>query len=776
MLISCNKLKSHIKNSDSIDWLNIWNTFTIRTAEVEGVIEKGKDMKDVVVVEITECEQHPKKENYHILKVSDGTNTYDILCGASNVRVGLKCALVKVGGMVSGFEISEKKIAGVLSQGMLCAMDELGIGSDHTGILELPEDAVLGTDLKELYPIEDIIVEIDNKSLTNRPDLWGHYGIAREVAAITGNELIPLDVLEIPNDKEDLDIKIENPDLCYRYTGLKIDNLKNNKTPIDMQIFLHYTGQRSISLMVDLTNYLMLELGQPMHAFDSNIVKNIVVGNASNGDKFTTLDGVERTLSKDNLMIKNDNEYFAVAGVMGGLHSEILDTTDSIFLESATFNAASIRKTAIGLGLRTEASARYEKSLDPNMTDIAIKRYAKLLKDENPDLVIASNLTDIYPTKTEEIEVILSKDLLKKYMGFEMVESDVVKILTSLDFKISVEDGNYKVIVPTYRATKDVSMAADIIEEIARIYGYENFEEKPLCLNLTFEEHENIYTMEYETKKFLADRYNLHEVHSYLWYETELLKSLGVEKENISLLGKTENNILRDNLSLSLLSIVRENFKRFNAFEIFEIGTVIVNNENHRHLSIVLAGNEASAEGNYNNAKNIVSNLIKTFKNKGATYVAIEDDEISNGLKKAILVDDITIGYIDLLNGNATSKLGKKKSVVVVEIDYDKFIELEKQDVLYKPLSKYPEVTLDYTVIMNKDKKYIDLENVLKTFENELIISYSFVGKYEGENENKYTISFVTGSKERTLSSEELEKFKEEFIEHIKKNDLSIIC
>lgn len=775
MLISCNKLKSYIKNSESIDWLNIWNTFTIRTAEVEGVIEKGKDMKDVVVAEITECEQHPKKENYHILKVSDGTNTYDILCGASNVRVGLKCALVKVGGMVSGFTITEKKIAGVLSQGMLCATDELGIGSDHSGILELPDDAVLGTDLKSMYPIEDIIVEIDNKSLTNRPDLWGHYGIAREVAAITGNELLPLEVAEIPNDKEDLDIKIENPELCYRYTGLRVDNLKNNKTPMDMQIFLHYTGQRSISLMVDLTNYLMLELGQPMHAFASNVVKAITVGNAKDGDKFTTLDGTERTLSKDNLMIKNDNEYFAVAGVMGGLDSEILNTTDSIFLESATFNAASIRKTAISLGLRTEASARYEKSLDPNMTDLAIKRYVKLLKDENPNLEIVSNLTDVYPTKVDEIYVTLSKALLKKYMGFDMEDKEVERILTSLDFKVTTKENEYEVIVPTYRATKDVSMAADIIEEIARIYGYENFEEKPLCLNLTFEEHENIYTTEYETKKFLADRYNLNEVHSYLWYETELLKSLGLEKEKVSLMGKSENNILRDNLAISLLSIVRENFKYYSSIGIFEIGTVIENNENHRHLAVVLAGEEISAEVKYNTVKNIVENLVKRFKNKGVTYVAAEGDQLSSGLRKSIIVDNINLGYIDLLNGNTTSKLGKKKCVVLAEIDYDKFIELEEADVLYKPLSKYPEVILDYTILMSKDKKYVDLENVLRTYENEFIINYSFIGRYENENESKYTIRYVVGSQEKTLSSEDLENFKTRFIEHIKKNDLDII-
>lgn len=775
MLISCNKLKSYIKNSESIDWLKIWDIFTIRTAEVEKVIKKGDDMRDVVVAEIISCETHPKKDNYHILKVSDGENVYDILCGASNVRVGLKTALVKVGGMVSGFEISEKKIAGVLSQGMLCAMDELGIGSDHSGIIELSSDAVLGTDIKEIFPIEDIIVEIDNKSLTNRPDLWGHYGIAREIAAITNNELLPLDIQEVKNDLKDLEINIENPDLCYRYSGLRIDNLKNNKTPMDMQIFLHYTGNRSISLMVDLTNYVMLELGQPMHAFDANVVKKISVGLSNDKDTFKTLDGVERRLNKDTLMIKNGDEYFAVAGVMGGLNSEILPNTDCIFLESATFNATSVRKTAINLGLRTEASARYEKSLDPNMTDLAIKRYLKLLSEVNPDLIVASNLTDVYKTKVNEKTITLEKELLKKYMGFELDEKTVCQILTSLDFKVTNNESEYIVVVPTYRATKDIELAADIIEEIARIYGYENFEPKPLCLDLTFVEHENTYQQEYETKSFLANRYMLHEVHSYLWYETELLKSLGLEKENITLLGKTENNILRDDMTTSLLTIVKENFKYQNKVNIFEIGTVIINNENHRHLGIVLAGDESNAENNYNLAKNIVSNLIRTNKNKEVSFALEQDDELSNGLKKSILVGKELIGYINLLNGKLTSKIGKKKSIVTVEIDYDKFLELKKENVLYKPLSKYPEVTLDYTIIMNKDKLYKDLENVLKTFNNEYINSYSLIDRYENEKENKYTIRFLIGSNEKTLSQKELEHFKEKFISHIKKNDLDII-
>ena len=405
MLISCNRLKKYIKNPEDIDFKNIWDDFTLRVAEVEGVTIKGEDMHNVVTAKIVACEKHPESTKLSLLKVSDGIKEYNIVCGAPNVRVGLIGALVKDGGMVSGFKIKTRNLAGYPSEGMMCAKDELGIGTDHDGILELPEDTPIGVDLKSLYPIEDIIVEIDNKSLTNRPDLWGHYGIAREVCAITNHELLPLELLEIKNDKEDLDIKIENEELCKRYCGLKIANLQNNKTPLDMQIFLHYTGMRSINLLVDVTNYLMLELGQPMHAFDERVVKNIRVKLAKDKDTYTTLDGIERTLSKDTLMITNGDKYFGIAGVMGGLDSEILPDTTSVFIESANFDAGSIRKSAVALGLRTEASARYEKSLDPNMCDVAIKRLAYLLKQENKDMQITANLTDIYPHPPKEKEV-----------------------------------------------------------------------------------------------------------------------------------------------------------------------------------------------------------------------------------------------------------------------------------------------------------------------------------------------------------------------------------
>lgn len=774
MLISCNKLKSHIKDGQDIDWLKIWDTFTIRTAEVENITIKGNDLKDVVVAEIIECNPHPTKEKYHILKVSDGKEIYDILCGAPNVRVGLKAPLVKVGGMVSGFTITEKKIAGVLSQGMLCAGDELGINDNHEGILEFSADTVVGTDIKDILPIEDIIVEIDNKSLTNRPDLWGHYGIAREIAAITNHELLPLELAEVTNDKKDLKIEIKDKDLCYRYCGITIDNITKQETPLEMQIFLHYTGLRSISLIVDLTNYLLLELGQPMHSFDKNFVKEIVVEKAQDKDTFVTLDGEKRTLSNEMLMIKNGHEYQAIAGVMGGLDSEITDKTNSIFLESATFNAASIRKTATALGLRTEASSRYEKSLDPNYADVAIKRYIKLLKDSDDKIEISSNLTDIYPNPLKEGHITLSKELLKKYLGFSLEEEKVVKILESLDFKVTTTDNSYEVIVPTYRATKDVTLPADIIEEIARIYGYENFAIEPLKLDLTFEEHENIFTKEYNVKKYLSTKYYLNEVHSYMWYETSLLKLLELQKDNVKLVGKSENNILRDNLSLSLLHIVKENLKHENSIGIFEIGTVIVNNENKRRLAIVLADSEKNLEKTYYQAKEIIVNLIKEFKNLSCTFVRNDNKDLSE-LSFEIMLNDNKLGTLSVLNSKLASKIAKKKSIVLLEIDFDKYCDIPNNSLVYKSLSKYPFTTLDYTIIMPKENNYDTLKEIVDSYQNEYIIDYKLVDRFILENEVKYTIRFTVGSYDKTLTSEDLQQFKESFIKLIKEKGLNII-
>ena len=771
MLISCNKLKSYIKNSNDIDWENIWKTFTIRTAEVETVKKIGYDLDNIVIAKIIKCEKHPDSGHMHILQVEcDEEKPIQVVCGAPNVRVGLKTAYIKVGGHIDGIEIKSRPLRGVLSNGMCCSGKELGISDNHDGILDLPSDAPVGMNIKEYLPIEDIIVEIDNKSLTNRPDLWGHFGIAREIAAITDHELLPLEITNIEDEKkEKLKITIKEPSLCYRYSGLKVNNLTNNKTPLDMQIFLYYVGMRSISLFVDLTNYIMLELGQPMHAFDSRVVKEIEVGLANDGDTYTTLDGIERKLTKDMLMIKNGNKYFGIAGVMGGLDSEILNDTTSIFLESATFNAGNIRKTAVALGLRTEASARYEKSLDPNLTTFAIKRLMYLLKKENPNLEIASELTDIYPNELKEQTIKLSKKTLKIYMGKELPDNEIKEILEKLGFKVEINTEFYIVIVPTFRATKDIKIEQDLIEEIARMYGLENFSPKPLKLDLTVVEHENIYNQEYEVKELLATKFDLNEVNSYIWYDTEMLKRIGIEKSGIKLIGKSENNILRDELSLSLMNIVENNLKNYKKFGIFEIGTVIENNSNKRKLSIILVDDEKNIENIYLKIKSIVKYLFKNIKNKRVEFLdnINEKNYYEDTLGKKIIVSDKVIGELNVLS----KKVGRKKSIVCVEIDFDKYVEIEKSKIVAKDISKYPTVELDYTIIMPENKKYTELLEVLKTFKSNLIQSYNLLGTYE----NKYTIRYIVGSNNKTLEQKDLTNFKERFIDHIKNNNFSII-
>lgn len=776
MKISCNILKKHIKNSDDIDFIKVWDKFTIRTAEVEGIEVRGTQFDGVVTAKILEVKEHPESKKLHILKVDTGNETLQIVCGAPNVRVGLIGACIKVGGHIDDITIGVRPLVGIDSYGMMCSGKELGISDDHNGIIELPDDTPVGVNFKELFPVEDIIVEIDNKSLTHRPDLWGHYGIAREIAAITGHELLPLELNEENPNKEKLKIEINNPESCYRYVGTKIDNITNNVTPMWMQIFLYYAGMRSINLLVDLTNYIMLELGQPMHAFDSRVVQNIEVGFAKENDTYTTLDGQERNLTSEDLMIKNGGKYFAIAGVMGGLDSEIVEDTTSIVLESASFEASTVRKTAIRLGLRTEASSRYEKSLDPNLAIIAANRFIKLLKDENPSMKFGSSITDVYPTIQGENKIALNKDYLYKYMGFNIEDDIVIQILSSLGFKVKNNSKKFDIIVPTYRSTKDISMPADIIEEISRMYGYENFSHIPLKMDMTFGNNEIVYDTEYNVKDYLANKYNFHEVHTYLWNKSTFLKKINVSYDNVKLLGKVEDNILRKDLNLSLLEVSTVNIKNYNEIGIFEIGTVINENENHRQLSILLIKNKENLKDGYYLIKECVYNLFKTFKNIDIKFDLCPAEEYYNkDLTLRIIANNNVIGNISVFNNSITNAISKKKVFICANIDFDKYIELESDKYLYEEVSKYPTTTLDYTIIMERGTFYKELENVLDNFKSPIILKRSLIGIYLDGDTKKVTIRYTVGSLEKTLTSEELEDFKKQFIMHIHDNNLNII-
>ena len=405
MFLSMNWISDFV-DFEGLDKLDLIRRFSLSTAEVENeIFFKGSDISGIVVAEIKEVADHPESKKLHLLKVDAGDGQLtDVVCGAPNVRVGMKTAFAKVGAKIGEIEITPRALAGYTSYGMCCSEKEVGISDDNSGIMDITEDVKNGTDIKDVYEVEDIVFEVDNKSLTNRPDLWGHYGIAREFAALAGRPLKPLETvsLEEYNNLPKVDMKIEDP-LCQRYSCLQVENITKNVSPVNMRIRLFYCGMRGINLLADLTNYLMLEMGQPMHAFDSRKVEKLRIKRFDTPFTFTTLDGVERNIDENTLMICNDNTPVAIAGIMGGLDSEIVEDTTRLTLESATFDAVSIRKSTVRLSHRTDASQRYEKCLDPAMTVPAIARFVKLLKDIDSGVEVVSALTDEEAFKYDEV-------------------------------------------------------------------------------------------------------------------------------------------------------------------------------------------------------------------------------------------------------------------------------------------------------------------------------------------------------------------------------------
>ena len=431
MKISMNWINDYVDISD-LDMKELALKFTMSTAEVEEVEFKGKDIKDVVAGKILTCEEIPESKKLHKLTVDNGKEVVQCMCGAPNAKAGIIVPFAKVGGMVSGIEIGKASLAGYDSFGMCCSGKELGISDDHSGLMVLDENIKVGTDIKEILPIEDVIWEIDNKSITNRPDLWGHYGIAREIAAITGRELkeMPSQDLEQYNNLPKIPVEIKD-DRCTRYACMVFDNVTRESSTYEMQVRLFYCGMRAISFLVDLTNYIMLDVGQPMHAFEREGIDKIVV-RASKGEKFTTLDNVEREVGNETLFICNNDTPIAIAGIMGGLDSEVTENTKSIILESANFDAAMIRRNAAKLGMRTEASARYEKTLDSQYVIDALKRFVYLLLKDDKEAKVTGGLTDTIKKPQKDVSIKITKSYIDGYIGEALPIEKIVSILKSL--------------------------------------------------------------------------------------------------------------------------------------------------------------------------------------------------------------------------------------------------------------------------------------------------------------------------------------------------------
>ncbi len=784
MFLSMNWISDYVDLS-GLDKRELISRFSLSTAEVENeIFYKGSDLSGVVVAEIKSVEEHPESKKLHLLKVDcgDGVLT-DVVCGAPNVRVGMKTAFAKLGAQIGDITITPRKLAGYTSNGMCCSEKEIGISDDHGGIMEIFEDVALGTDIKDIYQIDDIVFEVDNKSLTNRPDLWGHYGIAREFAAIAGRELKPLEVIDLSqyDNLPGIDMKIENT-LCQRYSCLKFENIQMNVSPVNMRIRLFYCGMRAINLLADLTNYLMLEMGQPMHAFDSRKVEKIRIKCFDKPFVFRTLDGVDRNVDENTLMICNGDTPVAIAGIMGGLDSEIVEDTTTLTLESATFDAVSVRKSTVRLAHRTDASMRYEKCLDPEMTVKAIARFVKLLMDIDGGVKIVSSLTDEYAVKYDTVTLSFDKSYVNRYTGIEISNEQIVKTLESLGFGVTLAGEAFTVTVPSWRATKDVTIKADIIEEITRIYGYDNFDvhttRVPLYPVRAYEEK----TVEDKMKDILVKRYSLHEVHSYIWAYYDEYKALGIEiEDNVKLVNSTNPNIetLRRSMIPTQLCQVKSNFQYAADFGIFEVGRVVdgLKDDNlcneKKKLGITLFSKTKTIEQLYFELRDMVAVLFDDIKHTAITLSKKEATHSYQHLKNlnAIVADGKEIGEIGVAHPVVSKKIDKKAAIVFAELDVTEFAEITNKSISYEEPSRFPEMTVDLSFVA---EKFEPIANAIAKANSPLVKKVSVADIYQDENGKSITVRILFSHAERTLTREEVTEVTDAVIAELAKDGIAL--
>ncbi len=756
---------------EGVDKLELIHRFSLSTAEVENeIFFKGADLSGVVVAEIKSVEEHPESKKLHLLKVDAGDEELiDVVCGAPNVRVGMKTAFAKIGAKLGEIEIAPRALAGYTSYGMCCSEAEIGISDDHSGIMEITDEVPTGTDIKEIYDIDDIVFEVDNKSLTNRPDLWGHYGIAREMAALAGRPLKPLEVDDLTayDELPKVDMKIEDP-LCQRYSCLQFENITRNVSPVNMRIRLFYCGMRKINFLADLTNYLMLEMGQPMHAFDSRKVGKIRIKRFDHPFVFRTLDGVDRNIDENTLMICNEDTPVAIAGIMGGLDSEIVDDTTTLTLESATFNAVSIRKSTVRLSHRTDASIRYEKCLDPEMTTVAVARFVKLLKTYDGAVTVVSSLTDEYAFKYDKVTLEFDKAFVDRYTGIEIDNDTIVNTLNSLGFETELDGDSFKVGVPSWRATKDVTMKADIIEEITRIYGYDNFEINTTRSPLYPVRVDAVKSSEDRIKDILVKRYNLHELHSYVWAYNDEMKSLGIPvEENIRLANATNPNIetIRKSIIPTQLCQLSLNSSYAPDFGIFEIGRVVngVDENNlcveEKKLAITLFSKTKDIKTLYFELRDMLAIVADDIKHLPLSFrEAAPNHSYEHPVNcNEIIMDGKSVGTIAIVHPTVGKKIDKKASIVFTEIDVNAFAEAENASIEYEEPSKFPPMDYDLSLELPEGMLYERLSGCWKD-SPDILKGAKIIDTYELGSVHSITVRFEFSSNERTLSSAEVQE------------------
>lgn len=812
MLVSKQWLEEFIDIPASVPARDIASRLTLSTVEVERVSGDAPGLAHIVVGKITAIEKHPNADRLRVCRVDvGGGEPLQIVCGGSNLRqdmmvaVALPGASVRWHGEGDPVTLAKTTIRDVESFGMICASDEIGLGDrfpkkEEKEILDVTgSHAALtaGQPLAEALGGKDAVFEIDNKSMTHRPDLWGHYGMAREVAALFGWPLRPYKTKKIWPGKRSmapgagamkhgtLDISVEDASLCPRYMAALVSNVRVAPSPAWMRERLLRVGVRPVNNVVDVTNYVMMETGQPMHAFDAtrlhpkSEIRNqksttIVVRNARAGEKLVTLDGKERLLSKGMLVIADDEKAIAIAGVMGGARRAVTERTTAIIFESANFSASSVRKTSVALGLRSESSARFEKGLDLGMPPVALARAVELLCQLCPDAVVLSVAEQSSYTRHDRA-IVLPHGYVKKKLGVEIADAEAMALLARLGCAVKKKRDGMSVVPPEWRSAKDMSIPEDLVEEIARLYGYDRIAPALPSLPLRPPEPHRLRVLEHAARDVLAYRSRATESYNYSFVSPEWLGFLGLP---LSVCLELENPVagdrplLRRDLFPGLVENVEKNLHRFESVRIFEIGRTYhadapgENAEAHGQARLpkedIRLGIAVAEKGNdtpFFDAGDMVRTYFDAIGVSGYRFLPSDEGPYAHpGRTAAILFGKERVGWVGEIHPRVAERIGLLSRAAVVEISLNAILPHAGDARAYHPIRVYPSIVRDIAFTVAGGVSHASLELAIRRADP-LVADISLFDVYSGKKlpagQKSMAYRITLQAADRTLSGEE---------------------
>ena len=792
MKLSLSWIGDYVEIPEDMDLKKLAYDVTMSTVEVEDVEYLARRFDNMAVGVIEKIEAHPNADKLRVCKVDLGSGTKEIVCGGINLEEGMRVAVACPGAVVrwhgegEPVVIKNSKLRGVESYGMICASDEIGLGdlfpaSQEAEILDLSAfDVPAGTPLADALDMNDVLLEIDNKSMTNRPDLWGHYGIAREIAALYD---LPLKKIEPwqADVESDFKVEIQDPDRCTRYIGVEMSGVEVKPSPYKMQSRIWKVGMRPINALVDITNYVMLATGNPTHAFDAdNISDHIVVRRAAEGEKLVLLNDKELDLCGDDLVITDSEGPVALAGVMGGAKDSILPDTKRVILEVANVETPGVRRPALRADTPTEASSRYEQALDPERCDQALALSMQYFKELYPELQV-TGCCDQYVKKLERAQIDVSLAWLAKRLGKDL-SNDVIRAkLELLGFDVEIEGDNMHVTAPTWRSTGDISMKDDVMEEVARLYGYDNFEATEFTTTFTGAINQKDQDLIRHIKEYLALRCGMQEVYTYPWMNDVYVNAVLGSTEGVLKLSTPpapDLGCIRCSLLPNLCEAVMKNERYFNDFSIFEEAQVFFDRnytslydeteslpEQRRHIGAALASSVKKIDQLFREAKGALEYMPRYTHMEGFTFRKEEKPVwADNVVWLNIYLGEEKIGDLGLLAKKVSMECGiKNLSVMLFEIDATKLKPLPSRTNTFAHLAEYPETDYDISMLFDSDAAWSDIYEAVmgKKKASALLKDAAFVDEYRGkqipEGKKSVTIRLTIGSDEKTLTSQEIE-------------------